>query len=204
MLLLKVLFVVTIFQSLSCDVIQKWSNQQILILINFKSRQQNLSEKISTMVNLKKHFINNGVTIQNFKILEDNKKKQTSLEASPIWFYEQLTKNNRKSGQIGCISNLCTFNHDINSSLPTYLNDLDNKLNWLDKVDIVINWIRNPDRKKRTNFVVLNFEEEYNNSLQSIENKALYRFDVMIGYLMLNMLRGNENQNINILLITGI
>ena len=96
MLLLKVLFVVTIFQSLSCDVIQKWSNQQILILINFKSRQQNLSEKISTMVNLKKHFINNGVTIQNFKILEDNKKKQTSLEASPIWFYEQLTKNNRK------------------------------------------------------------------------------------------------------------
>lgn len=199
MLVLTLLLVLASFESFYADVTQKWSNQQVLILINFKSRQQNLSEKVNTMLNLKKHFVNNGATVQNYKVVEDNREKT-------IWFYDQLAKNNKSSGEIGCISDRCaTANRSRSTtSLPTYSADMENKLSWLDKIDVLINWIRNPDKMKRINFAVLNFEEKDNDTIGSVKNRALNRFDVMIGYLMLNILRGYENQNINIILVIGI
>jgi len=123
-------------------------NSQTLIVVNFRSPgQKNPSLNLEDSPNLKKYFLNEGVRVDIVSKPLANKAK-----TAPIWYPNQLN-NQQKSG---VIQNLINLKENFKNSVILSA-DLDNLLDWRERINTLVNWLTDKNDSKRINFGLSNF-----------------------------------------------
>ncbi len=162
-------------------------NSQTLIVVNFRSPgQKNPSLNLEDSPNLKKYFLNEGVMVDIVSRPLANQAK-----TAPIWYPNQLN-NQQKSG---VIQNLINLKENFKNSVILSA-DLDNLLDWRERINTLVNWLTDKNDSKRINFGVLNF------SLRDKTNKfgKSNNYDLIASYLVRLLINAGRLNWTNIIL----
>ena len=106
-------------------------------------------------------------------------------KAIPIWILNEL-KDNRKSGAVGGFPGSIA---PILNTTISYSINYDDKLDWFDMIDNLIDLFTKEDIKERINLGVLYFEDpdetghQYGPYSENVKS-VLYKCDAIIGYLI--------------------
>jgi len=147
---------------------ETYNSQTLIVIILRSSGQQNPLPNLEDSPNLKKYFLKEGVKIEIV-----NRPLATQAKTATIWYPNQL--NNQQK---------------ILSA------DLDNLLDWRERINTLVKWLTDKNDSKRINFGVLNFSRrDKTNKFWKSNN-----YDLIASYLVRLLINAGRLNWTNIIL----